>query len=140
MGMTGNPTNWPYPCLYIGTASGIYVEARISVFTYSSQNQSVYGELLCPLLSRHYSRMRRKTPSKSPLLLLRTMVFLKDRSCRPTRRWTFIYRLGCFMRTIFFRQMHLNSSTRPLISGFMQFGRLAIVSSTESLLNVSEIS
>lgn len=69
----------------------IYGRKNLSI--YLPFAKSKYLWLLCCLLSRHYSRMRRKTVSKSPLLP-RRMIFLKDRSCRPTRRWMLIYRIS----------------------------------------------
>lgn len=91
MEMTGNPTKWPYACLYTGIASVIYMEAGV-LFTNSSQNWSIYGELLyclCPSILPGWG-------GKLCLhvLLWRRTVFLKDRSCRPTRRWTLLHTIS----------------------------------------------
>lgn len=90
MEMTGNPTNWPGICYtQRDSLRDMYVEAGI-LFTYSSQNQIFTGS--CSIVcSRHYSKMRRKTLY---VLLLRRTILLKDKSCRATRRWTFLYRIS----------------------------------------------
>lgn len=91
MEMTGNPTNCPYACLSTGITSGIYMEGGV-LFTYSSQNQSIYGELLyclCPGIIPGWGGKL-----CLHLLLLRRIIFLKDKSCRPTRRSTFLYRIS----------------------------------------------
>lgn len=61
--------------LYMETASGIYMEARIWLFTSSSQKSKHLLGAALHLLSRHYIRMWRKT-LLSPLLLLRRMIFI----------------------------------------------------------------
>lgn len=66
------------------------------------------------------------------------MLFLKARVADPPGGGHF-YTGFLFHEKDFLYTNAPKELTRPLTWGFMQFGRLAIVSSTEPLLNVSEI-